>query len=324
MIKLLVGVDVSKASLDFVYEKAGELRHHQVSNDRSGHEKLKSIVGLLTHVVMERSGPYYLPLAVYLKSQGIQVYVANSLYVKRFIQMKGEQNKSDKKDAYWIKRYGEEQPWQEWQVPDELMTKSAQMYRLRGLYVKQLTMLYNQMDAIQSSHYQCKEVVKSLTKEIKRLKDSCEQLDKGLDKLIKEWEPEMYRNLQSIPGVGKQVAMALMIKTYGFSKVTNYRQLISMAGLSPKEYSSGSSVRAKVRISKRGGHELRKLLYLSSMSAIRHNPQCKALFERMKCRGKNGKVALIAVSNKKLKQAFAIAKSGVPYHADYRSKLVVN
>lgn len=324
MIKLIVGIDVSKATLDVCFEQGEDILHYQVSNDVKGFKQLLALISCPAHIVMENSGPYYLQLAVFLREKDISVSVVNSLSVKRFIQMKGGRSKSDKKDAYWIMRYGKEQPLIAWEVPGEVQVKCTQIYRLRGLYVKQLNMLSNQLDSIISSHFQTKEVVQSLKSTIKKLKGECKKLEGELDKILKEHHHEQYKNLQTIPGIGKHVAMTLIIKTNGFERVESYRQLISMAGLSPREYSSGSSVRGKVRITKFGGKDIRKALYLSSMTAIRYNPQCKALFDRMKCRGKNGKVALIAVSNKLLKQAFAIAKSGVPYMADYRSQLVVN
>jgi hypothetical protein len=61
-----------------------------------------------------------------------------------------------------------------------------------------------------------------------------------------------------------------------------------------------------------------------SWSARKANAACKALYDRLVAKGKNGKVALIAVCNKLLKQAFAIIKSGVPYQANFASKLVIN
>jgi len=61
-----------------------------------------------------------------------------------------------------------------------------------------------------------------------------------------------------------------------------------------------------------------------SFSAKKCNPACQALYDRLLGKGKNGKVALIAVCNKLLKQAFAIVKSGVPYQADFTSKLALN
>ena len=62
---------------------------------------------------------------------------------------------------------------------------------------------------------------------------------------------------------------------------------------------------------------------MCSFTAFKHNKACKAIFERITNQGKSRKLALIAVCNKLLKQAFAIAKSGVEYNENYRSKLVV-
>jgi transposase len=60
---------------------------------------------------------------------------------------------------------------------------------------------------------------------------------------------------------------------------------------------------------------------MCTLSAKRTNAACRALYERLIAKGKNGKAALIAVCNKLLKQAFAIIKSGVPYHADFAGNL---
>ncbi len=54
-------------------------------------------------------------------------------------------------------------------------------------------------------------------------------------------------------------------------------------------------------------------LYMCSMSAIRYNKSCKEKYDRLKENGKKGKLALIAVSNKLLRQAFAVATKEVPY-----------
>ena len=56
------------------------------------------------------------------------------------------------------------------------------------------------------------------------------------------------------------------------------------------------------------------------MTAIRNNKSCKELYDRLKGKGKNGKLALAAVSNKLIKQCVAIAKSELPYDEKYFSK----
>ncbi len=63
---------------------------------------------------------------------------------------------------------------------------------------------------------------------------------------------------------------------------------------------------------------------MCSFTACKNNKACKALYDRIVAKGKSKKLALIAVCNKLLKQAFAIAKSGLIYDETYRNTLVKN
>jgi transposase len=148
-----------------------------------------------------------------------------------------------------------------------------------------------------------------------------EKLENRLLKDLDEWQGDQRRNLVTIPGLGNRAAALLIVLTDGFSKVTNHRQLSALAGLVPREFNSGSSVRGKKGICKMGNAQLRNVLYMCSMSAIKYNKSCMELYNRMKAAGKNGKVASIAVCNKLLKQAFAIATTGISYQAEHKSSL---
>ena len=83
------------------------------------------------------------------------------------------------------------------------------------------------------------------------------------------WQPEQLKNVSSIKGIGKRATAMLIIFTQGFKNTHNHRQLISFAGLSPTEYSSGTSIHGKNRIYKRGGKNLRDVLYMCAMNAIK-------------------------------------------------------
>uniref|UniRef100_UPI003D0FDA6F transposase n=1 Tax=Arcobacter sp. TaxID=1872629 RepID=UPI003D0FDA6F len=89
-------------------------------------------------------------------------------------------------------------------------------------------------------------------------------------------------------------------------------------------FKSGSSVKGRSRISKIGNGKLRNLLFMSSFNTCKYNKACRAIYERLVAKGKSKKLALIAVCNKLLKQAFAIAKSGLVYDQTYRSVLEIN
>jgi len=138
--------------------------------------------------------------------------------------------------------------------------------------------------------------------------------------------------LTSVPAIGQKTALFLIIITDGFSKLETASQLCSYVGITPTTRESGSSVKGRARISKAGNRKLRNVLFLcyfnackpSGSQVCRHNKACRELYERIVQKGKSKKLALIAVCNKLLKQAFAIAKSGLMYDATYRSTLVIN
>ena len=107
----------------------------------------------------------------------------------------------------------------------------------------------------------------------------------------------------------------------GFQSSRKLSQLCSYVGITPTIRQSGSSVRGRSRISKVGNKKLRNLLFLCAFSACKHNKGCREIYERITNKGKSKKLVLIAVSNKLLKQAFAIAKSGISYDENFVSKL---
>jgi hypothetical protein len=72
-----------------------------------------------------------------------------------------------------------------------------------------------------------------------------------------------------------------------------------------------------------GNQKLRNLLFLCSFTASIHNKACRDIYNRIVNKGKSKKLALIAVSNKLLKQSFAIAQSGIPYDENYKSVLIM-
>lgn len=311
------GIDVSKDTLDCCYNtEQGEEKHVQVSNNEKGFKQLLKTCGQRNYV-MECSGPYYLRLALFLKEKGCEVCAENALVIKRFIQMNKERNKNDRADAKWIFRYSQQCETKPWQIPASAQVECQQMLTGIRLYNRQINMLSNQLHSIEQLPWQSAELKRSIKQMIKKAEAEIKKLQTVLDEKIKLWAPGQSENLQSIPGLGKRAAAMLIVFTQGFEKVENHRQLICLAGLNPIERTSGSSIRGKSRICKMGGAQLRNILYMCSLSAIKKNKACKALYDRLIAKGKNAKVALIAVCNKLLKQAFAIAKSGTTYNENY-------
>lgn len=104
------GIDVSQNTLDVAYQNnLGEIFHIKVANNNKGFHTIWEHTGVNYHFVMEATGVYYVSLAFFLHAKEAAISVVNALSIKRYIQMHLERNKSDKKDAQWICRYGIEQ-----------------------------------------------------------------------------------------------------------------------------------------------------------------------------------------------------------------------
>jgi transposase len=318
--KLCCGIDVSHTKLDVCYQNnLGELFYLQVGNNKQGFEKILEHTGADYHFVMEATGVYYIRLAFYLHEQGCQQSVVNALSIKRYIQMHLERNKSDKKDAGWICRYAIEQTPPYWEMPDCEYFESKQLYNTIREYTEQIKRFNNQLHSLKLLPVPSKDTIKSLEKVNKQLEKEIKVLEVKLQTLLEKWQPQQLKSVGSIKGIGKRATAMLIVFTQGFKHTHSHRQLISFAGLSPTEYSSGSSIYGRPRIYKRGGKNLRDVLYMCSMSAIKTNTACKALYERLKANGKTGKQALIAVCNKLLKQVFAVVKNNSLYQPNYCS-----
>ncbi|MCJ8166738.1 IS110 family transposase [Pontibacter sp. E15-1] len=313
----VVGIDVSKESLVICHLVDGKAQHMEAGNDKAGFKLLVKRCGADSLYVMEATGVYYLQLAYYLVEQGTQVAVVNPVVIKRYIQMRLGKGKSDRKDAQWIMRFGEHNQVDCWQPEEQVIVECRQLEQVIEQLIKQKTMVINSLEALDRKPVVSQVAVKSLRQTLRLLEKQVREMEERLlSSLEKTYEREI-KLLSSIPGIGRKTAAMLLLFYGGFQKVDNYRQLIAKAGLSPREFTSGTSVRGRVRITKMGGGLIRSKLFMCSFSAKKSNAACKALYERLVGKGKNGKLALIAVCNKLLKQAFAIVKSGIPYQADF-------
>ncbi len=166
-------------------------------------------------------------------------------------------------------------------------------------------------------------VYRSLRRNRKHLDKEVKGIEEKLLSLVKQDQQRQLTLLTSLPGIGIRTALFLIVSTDGFKKFETASQLCSYIGITPIIRESGSSVRGRSGISKIGNKKLRNLLFFCSFNACKHNKTCRAVYERIVNKGKSKKLALIAVSNKLIRQSFAIAKSGRPYDEAFVSVMPV-
>ena len=315
------GLDISK---DFFDVCDNNKVYYRFKNSTSGFKKFIKLLDANTVCVMEATGYYHSRLAYFLLEAGIGVCVVNPLKIKRYIQMSLSKIKTDKSDSKMIQLYGEDRMPKLWTGQSKTQQESLQLTRMLSVYSKQSTQLKNKIHGEEVLGTPSKAVLSSLKRSLKRLEKEMVFLEKTLLDNVKKEYQESLTLLKSIPGIGNKTALMLLVFTDGFQRFESAKELCSYAGLTPIIRQSGSSVNGRPRISKMGNAKLRNLLFMCSFNACKYNRVCKALYDRIVAKGKSKKLALIAVCNKLLKQAFAVVKNSLPYDDQYKSTLVNN
>lgn len=311
-----VGIDISKLTFDVSLQEGGKHLHKQFSNDTKGFKALTKCLSQDHCCVMEASGPYYLKLAFYLLDQGIAVSVVNPLIIRRFSQMRMMRAKTDKKDAAVIAEYGRTEKPVLWEKESEYSLELKQLQACQQLLNKNKGALIRQQQAFSANPVKNKVVSMGLKRQIRSIDSELLRIEREMLAIIEMHHKEQFAQLTSIPGIGPKAAMALIVLSGGFSRFSSAKQLSSYIGLAPRIFESGTSVKGKTKICKMGMSRIRAILYVCSWSAIKKNKACKELFERIVEKGKSKKLALVAVMNKLVKQAFAIATSGNYYYEE--------
>ena len=280
--KLYCGLDVSGDTLDVCYQRAdGSFEWAKEPNSLEGFKQIWKLTGKLFHFVMEATGIYQLPFCFFLEGKKAQYSVLNALQVKRYMQMKLERNKTDKKDAYHICMYGIEHNLSIYQMPNRLYFECRALNNAIETITKEITSFKNKLHALSRLDIDTKVIWAAYQKMLKDLQAELKKLEAELYRKLEAWQPVLVKQVRSVVGIGKRATAILVVSTQAFAHTETYQQLISYAGLSPKEYSSGSSIRGRVRICKQGGSLLRHTLYMCALNAKATNAACKALFDRL-------------------------------------------
>ncbi|WP_411801917.1 IS110 family transposase [Algibacter lectus] len=315
------GIDISYLVFD-VTDSDGN--YYQFKNKVSGFKAFRKLLNSESHCVMEATGYYHYQLAYYLFEEGLNVSVENPLSVKRFIQMRLSKIKTDKSDSKLICSYAEQVELKLWKGSSKEVQECLQITRTLSVYTKQRTMIKNKLHGESVLGEPSKAIVRSLKRSLKHLDKEMSSLEDLLLVLVKEAHKDLFTRIKTIPGIGKKTSIMLIVLTGGFERFSSAAELCSYAGLTPVIRQSGSSIKGRPRISKMGNQKLRNLLFMCSFTACKYNKACRDIYERLVAKGKSKKLALIAVCNKLLKQAFAIAKSGLIFDKEYKSTLVKN
>jgi transposase len=331
IVKQVVGIDVAQKELvvclgrmysDLTFELYA---HKTFGNTKNGFTALllwiKKMIdaGIAVCYVMEATGVYHEPLAYYLAEQGCELSIVLPNKISNYFRSLDVKTITDKTASQTIAQFGLERNLDKWKRPKEIYKKLRQFTRERDQIVQERTIVKNQLHAEQAEAQPNKKSITRIKQRIALLDKQEKEIQKELASLIKE-DKEMHALviiLCSLPGVGLLTAATVLAETNGFELIRNKRQLASYAGFDVKEKQSGTSVKAKPRISKRGNKYLRKAMHLPSLTAIRHDERFKNIFIRLVSKHGIKMKAAVAVQRKLLEMIFTLATKKMKYDKNY-------
>ena len=319
MLQTIIGIDVSKNTLDVVMLHPRGKWHKVIDNCAHGYQQLQNWFDQQkvdsVHACLEATGQYGEGVAEFLYHQGYQVSVVNPTRIKRYGESKLHRNKTDKADAALIAEFCSKEKPALW-TPQPAFRK-----HLRWLvrYLADLASMYQQERNRFLSGVRDEFVLNALEAHMGYIRQQCDAVRQAIQQHI-EATPELKKQqelLVSIIGIAELSAARLMAELGDIFAFENAPQLAAFAGLNPKGKSSGTSVFKKPRVSKEGRAFLRSILYMPAIVARRHNPIVRAFCDRLEERNLPKKAITIAAMHKLIHIVYGVLKHQQPFDPFY-------
>jgi len=331
VVKQVLGVDVAQKELvvtlgrmhdDFSIELYA---YNVFKNNDTGIIALVKWVQKLTiseasvRYVMEATGVYHQKFAYYLEEHGYDVSIVLPNKISSYIRTLEIKTITDKTCSEAIARFGLERNLDQWKRPKEIYKQLQQLTRERDQLVAERVVAKNQLHAEQTEAYPYKNSVKRIKARIRFLNQQEKEIKQEIDAIVNSNQDlkNEVDNICTIPGVAQLTAAIVLAETNGFELIRNKRQLVSYAGLDIREKTSGTSVKGKPRISKKGNRNLRRAMHLPALGAIKHNEIHKAIYARLVSKCGIKMKGVVAVQRKLLELIYILHKNKTVYQSDY-------
>ena len=321
-IKETIGIDISKDFFDVCIHS--KQLNEKIENNQKGFKKLVEWVFKNTEFkqentlfIFEYTGIYSLNLSEFLTKKNISFSLVPGLEIKRSLGI--ARGKDDQKDARKIALYGfrlrdEIKPYK---MPSMSVIQVKNLFSLRTKLVKDRAGYKSRLKE-QKSVFNKKEnkilfkvqenIIENYSKEIQKVEKQIDEIIKN-DAQLKE----TFDLITSIQSVGKQTATAMIIFTNNFSTFSKSRKFASYSGIAPFPHQSGTSIRGKNKVNHLANKQMKSLLDMCAMNAIRNNSEMKKYYEKKVAEGKNKLSVINAVRNKLLARIFAVVNRKTPY-----------
>jgi transposase len=302
-----IGIDVSKEKLQAAEHPSGA--EMVCGNDEAG---IASLLAWLAPrkpelVLCEATGGLERRLVLELQLAGLATVVVKPSKARKFAEATGRLAKNDRLDAQALAEFAALGRFTPLKPRDQAMVELTALVARRRQVVEMLAQEKNRLSMLGHAPPRVRREVRE---HVAWLEENLRRLDKELDDELDRsppWKTKV-ELLKTVPGVGPVVSRTLLTDLPELGTLSR-RSIASLVGLAPYDKDSGKK-RGQRKIW--GGRaSVRTALYLAALSAVRHEPRLKAMYERLVGRGKPKKVALVACARKLLAILNAIARSNV-------------
>lgn len=324
MKNIFIGIDVSNKTLDICIKEGNNSSFCTIENSIPSCKIFFNAFkdrASFTYVAMENTGRYNYNLYEALEQFLFLVYVINPIHMKKSLGL--VRGKNDRIDAerivYFVEKNHMDLP--QWQ-PNTLAIKKLkvlQSERKHRIKIKS-ALLKQQYDyKLMKSIKMDKELLKLNQSLLSNIDKQLKIIENKIELIIQEDEKlqDQSNRLQTIPGVGKVLTWMMITKTQGFSTINSPRKMACYAGVAPFDHQSGTSLRFKPKVSIFADKELKKILHLAAMSAIRLDNELRLYYLRKVKKSKNKMSILNAVRNKIIHRIFALINNETIYQKDF-------
>jgi len=334
IIKQCAGIDCAKKDFAVTFsvcDAMHEIQHlscRTFANDESGFKAFNKWIGkyykrsIPLSLVMEATGVYHERLAYFLNDLGYQVVILLPKRAKDFSKTLKIKKITDKIASQYLAIMGLEKKLDLWNKPKKEYLDLRHLGREKERIQHQITQIKNQLEAETSGAHPCKKTISRIKELIKILQKQKKEVLAEMEQVINSNAElkEKVRKITTIPGIGLMTAATVIGETDGFNHVKNKRQLVSYAGYDIINQESGTSVKTKARISKRGNRNIRKAMHMPALTSIRKEINSKNLFIRLVTRTGIKMKGVVAVQRKLLVLIYTLWKNGTEYDPDYEAK----
>jgi len=320
-----IGIDVSKLTLDvtLLHEcvNTTKTEYYKIeNNEKSISQFVKNKLGKydLEQILFcfEDTGIYSMPLSYYLNDNELIYWQVPSVEIKRSKGIaRGKDDKIDSKDIAFY-AYTHKHKLRQGKVSATSIQQLRLLFTEREKVLKALALFEKTSE---NKKFISKEVFNAVAcvnkPVINQLKKTLKSIEKKMLAIISMEEKlnQKYKLITSIPGVGMQTAIYILIATKGFDAFENWRQLACYAGVAPFPYQSGTSIRGRNKVHPLADKKLKSLLNMCAICAVRYDRELKEYYQR---KVKDGKAKMLVINNvraKLLARVFAVINRGTPF-----------